>query len=235
MIAAVADVHSPRYLPLFVASVSYLRAKSEKIDLVIFAGDMVERNAVTSLQPIVIAAQKLMSRHNSAPPILAVFGNEEYVGYEHEYTSKYPQIIWLDDEHSVVELEKAKICVIGSRGILLKPTVWQQKHLLNIETLYNVRIERIKNLLKICRDYDLSILITHYASTFATVYGEKTEIHKFLGYPLIDLIDEDLRPHIAIHGHAHNATKTTAIIKNTTVYNVSLPANKKITTINLSI
>lgn len=196
---------------------------------------MVERNNVTSLQPVVITTQKLMSRGGTIPPIIAVFGNEEYIGYEHAYKSMYPQIVWLDDEYKVIEIEGTRICVIGSRGVLLKPTLWQQKNLPNIENLYRARMEKMRNLLKICRDYDFSILITHYASTLATVYGEKPEIHKFLGYPLIDSIDEDKRPHIAIHGHAHNATKITAIVKNTTIYNVSLPAVKGITIINLSI
>lgn len=116
----------------------------------------------------------------------------------------------------------------------MKATTWQQKNIPNINALYSSRINRIKEYLKICKNYDYSVLVTHYASSLATVYGEPPSVHKFLGFPLIETMDKNLRPHIAIHGHAHNAVRTFALVGGTIVYNVSLPANKKITVIELA-
>ncbi|MEM3351866.1 MAG: metallophosphoesterase, partial [Saccharolobus sp.] len=64
-----------------------------------------------------------------------------------------------------------------------------------------------------------------------TVFGERKSAYPFLGYRIIEELAinrEDCLPNIAIHGHAHYAKRTFYIVKNVRVYNVALPANKRI-------
>lgn len=234
-IVAVADIHSPQYVPLLVTSINKIKSGNLKPDLVILAGDIVEKNSVSHVRLVLEIVNKLSNKRGTAPPIIGVFGNEEYTGYEHEYISRYPQVIWFNDEYKVLENENIEICIVGSRGALLKPTTWQQKHISQVDFLYKTRVEKIKELLRYCKKHSVSILVTHYASTFATVEGENLNIYKFLGYPLIEALKEDEKPLLAVHGHAHKAVKTYANVKGVPVYNVSLPAVKSITVLDLSL
>ncbi|MEM1542090.1 MAG: metallophosphoesterase [Ignisphaera sp.] len=234
-IVSVSDVHSPRYLPLFFASITTLRLVNQKADLIILAGDMVEKNSIDNMKPIISVLNKLVNKNPRRIPIVAVFGNEEYIGFEHRYREMYPEVLWLDDEYTIIEIKDAEICIVGSRGVLERPTTWQKKNIPCIENLYSNRLRKIKELLNICREYRLSILVTHYASTSVTLQGEPPQIHYFLGYKIIEYIDSDLRPDISIHGHVHNSTKTYAMINTTKIFNVSLPAIKHITVIDVNI
>lgn len=233
-IAAVADIHSPRYIPLLAASIAKLRSESTKIDLILLAGDVVERNDVASLNVVVNILSRLTNKLGASPPMVAVFGNEEYPGYEHVYRKLYPQIMWINDELRVLSIDELTLCIVGSRGAILKPTAWQQKHVPNAEVMYRARVEKIRGLLRKCRDYNISILVTHYTSTFATVEGEDPRIHKFLGYPIIETLNDDEKPCLAIHGHAHNSVRTHAVVNNVPIYNVSIPATKCVTIITLN-
>ncbi|MEM4553979.1 MAG: metallophosphoesterase [Ignisphaera sp.] len=234
-IVSVSDIHSPRYLPLFFASITTLRLANQKVDLIILAGDIVEKNSINNMKPVISVLNKLIDRCVVDSPIVAVFGNEEYIGFEHKYREMYPEVLWLDDEYTVIEIRGTEICIVGSRGVLKKPTIWQKKNIPDIDNLYINRLRKIRELLKICREYRLSILVTHYASTSITLQGELPQIHDFLGYKIIEYIDNSLRPDISIHGHAHNSTKTYAVINTTKIFNVSLPATKRITVIDVDI
>lgn len=234
-IAAIADVHSPRYLPLLIASVNSLSVKGAIIDLVIFAGDIVESNSISQLKLVVKVISKFKNIQGSTPPIIAVFGNEEYMGFEQTYISKYPEIAWVNDDYKIINISDREICIVGSRGVLMEATPWQKRNIPDIKTLYTSRLEKIKNMLSACKDRGTSItlLVTHYAPTFATLLGESPSIYKYLGYPVIERLSDTARPDIAIHGHAHNATRTFAIVRGVEVYNVSLPATKNLTLIKI--
>lgn len=235
-IAATADIHSPRYLPLFIASINDIKLRDKDIDIIIFAGDMVDKNNLDYLGAVALVSRRLLkNRYREPPQIIAVFGNEEYIGFEYKYIQTYAEIIWINDEYKVFDINNRRICIVGSRGILMKPTMWQQRNIPNIQELFSVRFMKINEGLKMCRDYDVTILVTHYASSFATIYGEPPSVYKFLGYPLINAINENLRPHLAIHGHAHNAIRTHTTIGNTAIYNVSLPANKRVIVISIDV
>ncbi|MEM4788742.1 MAG: metallophosphoesterase [Ignisphaera sp.] len=232
-IAAVADIHSPRYIPLLVTSINKLKSRNLKPDLVVLAGDIVEKNSVAYVRIVLGIVNKLSNKQGVTPPIVGVFGNEEYPGYEYKYLSEYPQITWINDEHKVLNIGDIEVCIVGSRGALLKPTTWQQKHLPQVDSLYKARVEKIKELLKQCKKYKASILVTHYASSFATVEGENPDIYKFLGYPLIETLNEYEKPILAIHGHAHKAVRTYANVRGVPVYNVSLPALKSVAILDM--
>ncbi len=231
-ILAVADIHSPHYLHLFIASISKLDPST--IDLIILAGDSVDRGNVSALRPVIEVLSRFKKGHDI--PLVAVFGNEEYFDRENKFVQHYPEITWLNDEYRVVALQNGvELCIVGSRGVLQKPTSWQSRHIPNIHRIYRERIKRLRELLRECRTRGTTLLVTHYAPTYATVYGEPHAIYSYLGYQLLESLHADEIPRIAIHGHAHNAKVLKAVVNGVEVYNVALPARRDVTLINIAI
>jgi len=230
-IIAVADIHSPHYLPLFNASINGLL--NREADVIILAGDIVDGGDVTMVRPVINTLNRLIGKMGLRIPIVSVFGNEEYMGLEEKFRSMYPEIIWLDDNYVTLSIKNKNICIVGSRGVLRKPTSWQRRNIPNIEHIYETRLNKIKNSIKECNKQYLTILVTHYAPTYLTLYGENPAIYNYLGYPIIEKLPTEMRPRIALHGHAHNASKLYANVNSVDVYNVSLVARKGLTIINI--
>ncbi|RLG75291.1 MAG: metallophosphoesterase [Thermoprotei archaeon] len=227
---AVSDIHSPLYLPLFIASFNKV-CIAQRPDVILLAGDIVNKSNVGALRPVLATFRKLGS-----VPIIAVFGNEEYFEDESKYISTYPEVRWLNDEYEIVEVKGVKICIIGTRGVLERPTAWQQRNVPNIRALYRERMQKIMALLVECKARtSLTILLTHYAPTYATVKGEPPSVYPYLGARIIERLDDSCRPQLAIHGHAHNAKVLKALVSGVEVYNVSLPARRGVTLIKLAV
>ena len=164
----------------------------------------------------------------------AVFGNEEYFDRERSFIENYPEVVWLNDSVAEVEVLGFKFCIVGSRGVLAKPTHWQAKHIPDIHNIYRERVKRLTHLLSRCREScDKVLLVTHYACSYATIRGEPPSIHPYLGYPLVENLPPNARPDAAIHGHAHNAKVLRAFVNNVEVHNVAIPARRGVTLIDV--
>ncbi|MEM0164532.1 MAG: metallophosphoesterase [Saccharolobus sp.] len=219
LIISTSDIHSPKYLNEFFLALREI----EKGDIAILAGDLTERGQYNHFSPVYDALK------NKTKYIIGIFGNEDFSESRNFYREKYKEVIWLEDEKVELEINGNKVVVVGSEGVLSKPTIWQASNGIDDE-FYKKRLEKIVNLL--CNSKgSIKILVTHYASTFETVFGERKNAYPFLGYRIIEELAinrEDCLPNIAIHGHAHYAKRTFYIVKNVRVYNVALPANKRI-------
>lgn len=233
-IIAVSDIHSPYYLPLFSVSINSLLNK--EFDMIVLAGDVVDNGNVDMIKPVVDILTRIIKRKSTRViPIVAVFGNEEYMGFEDKFRTRYPEIVWINDEYVTLNVKDTNFCIVGSRGVLKKPTPWQRRNIPSVERVYEARLNKIKSILRECSKQGISILVTHYASTYATLYGENPAIYEYLGYPLIESLSIDVRPRISIHGHAHNASRLHANVNGVDVYNVSLVARKGVTVIDVDI
>ncbi|BCU70452.1 metallophosphoesterase family protein [Stygiolobus caldivivus] len=219
LIAATSDLHSPKYLTQFFASFSKIREL--EISLFLLAGDLCERGEYKHFTPIYDMLKKYTT--------VAVFGNEDFTDKREYYKKFFNEIRWLEDEKLTLEAQNLEIDIIGSEGVLEKPTNWQKLHGIT-EEIYEKRREKIEKLLCEARG-DIKILLTHYASTFKTVFGERKSIYPNLGYRILETTE--CSPDLAIHGHAHYAKATYGEIGKTRVYNVAFPANKKIVIIDL--
>jgi Icc-related predicted phosphoesterase len=229
-IIAFSDVHASQYLNLLIASLNKYTPKD--VDFIVLAGDIVNRGRVELMDLTVETLKRFFPSIFKRPMVVAVFGNEEYMGTEEMYYSRYPQILWLNEASYTLTLNSLDLCFIGSRGVLKRPTTWQEKNVKNIQLIYANRLKSISNAIVKCRESGYyTILVTHYASSYLTVYGERTSIYPYLGYPLIEELA--VKPNVSIHGHAHNALRLEASIEKTAVYNVSLPARRDVTFITL--
>jgi Icc-related predicted phosphoesterase len=229
-IIAFSDVHAFHYLNLLITSLS--KHAFSNVDAIVLAGDIVDKGKVESMDLTIGVLKRFYPNIFKKPLIIAIFGNEEYMGTEEMYYRRYPQITWLNETYHILNLNGLDICFVGSRGVLKKPTIWQEKNVKDMQLIYSRRLKNIVEAVTECRKHEYyTILVTHYASSYSTVYGERMNIYPHLGYPIIEELPT--KPNIAIHGHAHNALKLEALIENTIVYNVSLPARKDITLITL--
>jgi len=228
-ICAVGDVHGKRYFSIFQA---YLRTLvGFKPDIFVFAGDMVDEGRIDYLENVV---NEVRSKCPDIP-IVAVFGNEEYHELEGAFMKQYPEVTWLNDSVSLVVIRDIRVGFVGTRGALEKLTFWQKRHKPELELTYKKRPLLIKNLINTVRKHaDVVILVTHYAPTMVTVRGEPEKIYPYMGSREMEKVLREAKPDVVIHAHAHNAKITEAVIDSVKVYNVSLPARKGITTIEVS-
>lgn len=228
-IAVTADVHSPRYLDLYSKALKTLNTKP---DLLIWAGDMVNKNDIGSLRPVIEITYSALGNIE----IIGVFGNEEYRGYEDRYKKLYPEIKWVNDEYIVLESKGFRIGIIGTRGALDKPTPWQARNIPGIEEYYRSLPSKIKELaLSIRNKVDQLILVSHYGVTYRNLYGEPRKIWPYLASRAMEKIIDPRLFNIVVHGHAHNSVYEKIMINNVPVYNVSLPARKKIVLIKIGL
>ncbi len=226
LIISTSDIHSPKYLNEFFLALREI--SNINADLAVLAGDLVEKGYFQHFSPIYNALK------NRARYVIATFGNEDYSENRKYYKEKYNDMIWLDDERTELEVGNIRVTIVGSEGVLESPTKWQMMNGID-ENFYMKRLEKLENLL--CNSSsDIKILLTHYASTFQTVLGERKNVYPHLGYRIIEKLALNGRanclPNIAIHGHAHYAKRTFYVVHGVKVYNVALPANKRILVIN---
>jgi predicted phosphodiesterase len=221
IIVSTSDVHSPENLPLFLEA---LKNTTSEPDLVIFAGDMVDKNKVFMLKPVVEATLKRFSKSK----IIAIFGNEEYRGYEKLYTSIYKEVTWLNDDYIV--LEDNELCIIGTRGALDKPTTWQTRNIPNIQKIYSELPYRIEKMALELRGSGCKkiILVSHYGVTRRNLVGEKEETYPYLACTKFEKIIRREVFDVVIHGHVHLGVYEVIYIRDVPVYNVSLPARRKL-------
>ncbi|NPA97974.1 MAG: metallophosphoesterase [Crenarchaeota archaeon] len=228
-IAATADIHSPKYLSLFIKS---LKELEENPDVFVLAGDIVYKNKIEMLRPVI----ESIRRNLGDIRIIGVFGNEEYRDYEEKYIQRYPEIVWLNDSYVILEINGLKTGFIGTRGALDRPTTWQLKNMPGIQEYYDSlpgRIEEIAYTLQRL-NIDKMVLISHYGVTYRNLRGEPRHVWPHLASRKFEKIVEKGLFDLVIHGHAHNAVIDKVLIGKTPVYNVSLPARKKIVMIELS-
>jgi len=217
---ASSDIHSPRYLNLYIRALAGI---GEKIQLMILAGDIIDKGKVYWIEPVL---NKLLL-NNPSIKIIAVFGNEEYSEIRDRLRS-YTSITWLEDDYMIIDRAGCSIGVIGTTGSLDRPTRWQRRNIPGVENLYKRRVSIISELIEIVKkEADITILVSHYAVSNKTIIGEPRKIWPELYSSMMERVLIEKKPDMAIHGHAHNG-RPKAVVGDTIIYNVALPLNRNI-------
>jgi predicted phosphodiesterase len=234
-IGCVGDVHSPKYLPEFSSAMKNL--KDEPVDLFILAGDTVSKGNLKGFKLIVDVLNE-----NINCPVIACFGNDDYIQLEEKFFSRFGKYVtFLNDSSMIIKIKGKEIGIIGTRGVLDKPTSWQAANIPNILKIYELRLHTIDKLLddfeskKASKELDYSLLVSHYAVGYALLRGEKQHVYPLLGSKKLEniLLKHEKLPTVVIHAHAHNATKFRTELGPHTLWNVSFPATRSITYISL--
>lgn len=202
-ILATSDVHSPKHLSEFRSSLLNIG----HVDLALLAGDMVDGGKVEYYR---IIADLLRDRANS---IIAVPGNEEY-DEKLRGLEGLSGVKLLNDGEVTVN----GIRVIGSRGVLDKPTKWQERNIKEINEVYRRRVEWLVSRLR--GAHGNTILLTHYAPTYSTLEGEDRFNYPFLGTKRLEDVLVTVKV-LAIHGHAHQSRVRCVKLGESMVINVA--------------
>ncbi|RLE87628.1 MAG: hypothetical protein DRJ49_06165 [Thermoprotei archaeon] len=228
MIAAVADVHSPKYIDLFRQAIR--STPWDSVEVLLFIGDMVNRGKIDEYKRVLDALEGYYEGD-----IIGILGNEEYEQYENEIVSRFDRIVWLRDEGIELTLDDYKVGIVGTRGILDRPTFWQRKNIPDIVSRYHSRLRRIEDVLRNFRKrVQVLILLSHYSVTFRTLEGERRSIWREMGSTRMESLIVRYGVDLAIHGHAHRSrVLRTRLSSGALVVNASLPAVKSISLVDL--
>lgn len=226
-VGAISDVHSPKYLEDFKRVLS----NSPDVDLMLLAGDMIYKGQVKEYESVLKA---IRSRYGKCE-VVACFGNEEYDDKIDDIMKSYNDVSWLNDSHMTFNIKDLKIDIVGTRGCLDRPTAWQRKNIPDVARIYEERLKKIDDVLAspTLKESDFVILLSHYSTTFKTLIGEPQRAWPELGSSKLEEVIRRRKPHMVIHGHAHNSKVHAIMIDKTQVYNVSFPATRKLTVIKL--
>jgi Icc-related predicted phosphoesterase len=231
-ILAVGDIHGEEHLDAVRATLR----EAPTSDLVLLAGDMTHRNDVDLYGRVLEAFTEV-----SDAPILAVFGNHEWSDSHAEYRMAYP-ITFLEEEMHTVQLADGPLRVVGSTGVLDRPTWWQRSNLPQITSEYTRRLQVLDRLLE---EDGFRILLTHYAPTFRTLVGEGESYWDQLGSKRMEGVLLRHRPELVIHGHAHLGLPFAELQTGQTtlenfdreraipIHNVAFPVRKDVTILDL--
>lgn len=225
IIAAVGDIHSPKFLKIFKNALHSIPLNY--IDLFLLAGDNVHRNAVDQMGNVIDAIRSIGDM-----PVISCFGNEEYT--PQKYKDEYSSVIWLDDESTMLNVKGWGIKIIGTKGVLDKPTAWQSRNIKDIDKIYAERLKKIEYLINDGKA-DFTILLSHYSVTYKTMIGESENLWPLLGSKAMESVILRTSPTLCIHAHVHRSKRRMVEVNSTTVLNVSLPSINNISIITLPI
>lgn len=223
-IIATGDIHSPKFLEKFKESLREINFN--EIKLFLLAGDIVLKNNFNEIKNVLSIIREFFKGE-----IISCFGNEEYENSIDKYL-EYSDIKWLNDEVYTINLDNKRISIIGSKGSLDRPTFWQRKNIKNIWEIYKKRIDKIDSMLKSLSS-EIKIVLTHYPPTYKTLIGETERAWPEMACKKFEKIIEKYQPNLWIHAHAHNSIIHESYIGGTLILNVSFPARKGVTIIDL--
>ena len=225
-LAAVGDIHSPRYLDIFLRALGKVKLEP---DAVLLAGDIIDKGKWRECTRVLHPLTKKWHA-----PLVAVFGNEEYDDVKGHIRSLCGQARWLDDEYLSLDIRGVEVGIIGTRGSLDRPTPWQSKHMPGIESVYRERVAKIRRLLLDSRRRDdITVLLTHYPPRADTLRGEDERFWPQMSSRRMAEAVVEARIDAVIHGHLHRSTVVDASLDGVKVYNVALPATREIRVIRL--
>ncbi|MFW9794033.1 MAG: metallophosphoesterase [Candidatus Thorarchaeota archaeon] len=215
-IAAVADVHSPRFFTEFETSLTQF----EKPDLFLLAGDIVNRGKTDEYPRVVNAIE----RYHKDVPIVACFGNEEYLETRYEIKSLIGnRVVFLEETNMIISIADATIGIVGA-SVLVDNSI----ELSEIRVVFEKRAENVSKLLQeVASESEHVILLLHYSPLLEPLIDPDS----FSWW--ISKAIETIQPSLIIHGHHHDSLKQIVTIGSTRVYNVALPAVGSITEIEL--
>jgi len=223
IIAAVSDVHSPRWYEEFVRAVDRMRIKP---DLFVIAGDMIERGNIAEYERVYNALFGKFNCH-----IVACFGNNEFDQLRQQLKAKFPDIKFLDDEGTILRVGNITVGVVGTTGSLDMPTPWQKENMPNIEKIFQERVNIVDRMMRRMYGVDFRILVSHYAPTYKTLEGENPRFYGSMGSRMYETLLTTIKPTVVFHGHSVRGKKMDWV-DTVPIYNVAFAVNREIVVVD---
>ncbi|ABL78142.1 metallophosphoesterase family protein [Thermofilum pendens] len=218
-VLAFADTHAPKHVSLLAESLGRLRL--EGVELVLVAGDVVARGEWAACRQV----EAVLRRFLPGVPAYGTFGNEDFEEVRGRIREECTEVVWLEDEAVDVEVGGTRVRIVGTPGVLDRPTRWQERNVPGIRGVYEARLERVRELLS-HPSGSLKILVTHYPPRCGTLRGEDPRFWEEMSSARLAGVVAGSGVDLVVHGHLHRSVVHRDYIGSTPVYNVSLPAVK---------
>lgn len=223
--AAVADVHSPRYLDEFSASLSRCKVP----DLFLFAGDMIGSRSIDEYGRVVDAIE---SQFGTAVPIVACHGNEERRTVRGDVVhSADGRVRFIDGESFRFDAGRTRLGIVGVSTMIAEHAASGTADIGSIGAAFERRIEKISKLLSdLSKASTYTILLMHYSplADDRLVWKPGNTFSWWVSKCI-----EKTRPDLVLHGHVHIADRLETAVGGTRVINVAFPASGKVTVLEL--
>ena len=223
-IAAVGDLHCRADTRTALAAA--LAGVDREAQCLLLAGDLTDHGTADEAAWLaeVLARLKL--------PKVAVFGNHDYEsGQEHVVRQKLEEagVKVLDGDPFAIGEELGIAGIKGFAGGYEHAQLQRfgepaMKHFVDACIAEELKLENALFQLRT----RARVALLHYAPCRATLEGEPLEIYPFLGATRLSGPLDQLRPALAIHGHAHRGNLRGATRGGVPVYNVALPVLRRL-------
>jgi Icc-related predicted phosphoesterase len=212
-VAAVADVHSPRFLVEFKEALM----RCEQPDLLLFAGDMVNRGKADEYTRVLDVVD---SQFGTEIPIVACYGNEDpYEVRDELQEAVQGRLSFLHEDSLTLDISGKRIAIVG---ISVENPEVETNDVAEMQSIFEKRASRLSHLLHdTSKSTDVQILLMHFSPLL------QTNLSEFSWW--VSKAVETTTPQLIIHGHVHDAAREKVEIGATTILNVALPVTGSIT------
>jgi Icc-related predicted phosphoesterase len=210
-----------------VLGAAFARVQPE-VDLFLLAGDLTtlgEPEQATALAEIIRSIEV---------PVVAVLGNHDW------HANRRDELVavleeagasMLDPGWTACEINGKQVGVVGAKGFLggfpdSQLPDFGEPSLRRVYAETTAEVEAIAAGLDAIEGCDYRLVLLHYAPTTTTLAGEPRVIWAFLGTDRLARPIAEHRPHVVLHGHAHQGTFE-GLIGEVPVYNVALEVMKR--------
>jgi len=223
-VAAVADVHSPRYLAEFRESLS----KCDAPDLLLLAGDMIDSGKVSEYGNIIDAID---SHFGSRIPIVACFGNDENEEVRPDILRFLgDRVTFLDEQAFRVDLKVATVGIVGAPTLIGSDERPRSRGVRAIGKVFEKRIENLSRLLtEAAKTCIYTILLMHYCPLLETENGTHPDAFSWW----VSKAVQNAEPDVIVYGHVHVSARPATRIGQIRAVNVALPAVGRMTELQL--
>jgi Icc-related predicted phosphoesterase len=223
-VAAVADVHSPKYLEEFRNSLS----RVETPDVLLLAGDMVNFGRAAEYQNIINTIDSILG---AEVPVVACFGNEEFIESRNNILElTQTRISFLDGESIIIKNGELEIGIVGAPAPTDVIDASKGLNRQDIRGIFETRARLLSSLVKdVASKADQTVLLMHY-SPLSERPNDKN-VSEYSGW--ISKIIKEVQPNLVIHGHIHGSKMLRTSIGRTRIFNVAFPATNTVTEIVL--
>lgn len=221
--ALVGDVHLDAASEVFAEKV--VAKMAERAEVLLFVGDMIH----TGRQSEAAAFGRIV--HDTGKPAFTVLGNHEMMGEKDAVVKTYEEcgITILQTERAVLPKERPALGVIGLTGgydgTLAETVTPKRERLIERgKQRLTPQLQTLEELLTTLPNLP-HVILTHYATTVATIIGEVEAQYELHGSRKVnELADQKSEQIVGIfHGHTHLGALRGKTAQGIPVFNVALP------------
>jgi uncharacterized protein len=205
-IAAAGDVHADERGRARIEA-AFARVRDEA-DIVLLAGDLTTHGDPAEARVLADACRDL------GIPVFAVLGNHDW------HTDRAAAVTSVLEDAGVVVLERAaamydvnstRVGIAGTKGFVggfpgSSLPDFGEPLLRDVYAETGRDVDGLEAALTSIDDCPLRIVLLHYSPTMSTLAGEPETIWTFLGTNRLDGPIQKHKPHLVLHGHAHQGT-----------------------------